>query len=112
MPRIFCLLVILSAFSSINSIRIGKIENNIIIGITNNSLINLTRDQCICEMIESNELIFAVNYFQLNQTCQLFSTNITSILIQFNLNSSFIFLNQSTISIKMNQSNSKINFLN
>jgi hypothetical protein len=103
------ILVILSLFSITNSIQIGKIENNIMIGITNNSLTNITLDQCICQMMTmSNALIKSLNYFQINQTCQLFNSNISSITIELNFNSSFIFLNQSEILITIFQINSKI----
>ncbi|CAF3802303.1 unnamed protein product, partial [Adineta steineri] len=54
-------------------------------------------------MITSNETIFALNYFSINQTCQLFYTNISSILIQFNFNATLIFINQSIVSTKYNQ---------
>ena len=103
----FWVLVILSLFSMVGSVRIGKIENNTMIGIMNNSLINITLDQCICQMIQSNELISAVNYFQTNKTCQLFSYNMSSILITFNVDSTFIFINQTSISITSIQSYSK-----
>ncbi|CAF4188986.1 unnamed protein product, partial [Adineta steineri] len=70
-----------------------------VIGVMNNSLFNVTEEQCICEMMELNGFVSAVNYFATNETCQLFSFDISSILIAFNLNSSFLFINQSTISI-------------
>ena len=50
------IIVILMLFSMVNSIRIGKIENNIMIGIKNNSLVNITLDQCICQMTNFNEV--------------------------------------------------------
>ena len=103
----FWMIVILSLFSVADSIRIGKIENNIMIGIINSSLLNVTRDQCICQMINSNELISAANYFQSNKTCQLFSYNITSVLITFNANATFLFINQTSISITSIQSGNK-----
>jgi hypothetical protein len=74
------------------------------IGVTNYSLFNVTEDQCLCQMMQSNGLGSAINYFQTNQTCQLFYYNISSIFIQYYFNSSFIFINQSWISI----TNSKI----
>jgi hypothetical protein len=95
----FGIIAILSLFSVTQSIQIGTIENNIIIGITYNTLFNLTRDQCICQMIKTNQQISALNYFQTNNTCQLFYPNTTSILIQFSLNSTLIFINQSSITI-------------
>ncbi|CAF4193070.1 unnamed protein product, partial [Adineta steineri] len=70
-----------------------------VIGVMNNSLFNITEEQCICEMMELNGFVSALNYFATNETCQLFSFDISSILIAFNLNSSFLFINQSIISI-------------
>ncbi|CAF4189384.1 unnamed protein product, partial [Adineta steineri] len=64
-----------------------------------NNLLNVTEDQCICEMIKVNGSISALNYFSTNQTCQLFRSNSSTIYIEFYLNSTFIFLNQSSISI-------------
>ncbi|CAF4266616.1 unnamed protein product [Adineta steineri] len=67
---------------------------------TSNSLIsNITQHECICQMITSNKLVSALNYFQINQTCQLYSSNLSLISIEFYLNSTFIFINQSSISI-------------
>jgi hypothetical protein len=100
----FWLVIILSLFSVGNSHNIGKIQDNIMIGVTNYSLFNVTEHQCICQMMQWNGLVSAINYFQTNQTCQLFNYNISSIFIQYNFNSSFIFINQSWISI----TNSKI----
>jgi len=104
----FWLVIILSLFSVGNSHKIGKIQDHIMIGVTNYSLFNLTEDQCLCQMMQSNGLGAAVNYFQTNQTCQLFNYNISAIFIQYNFNSSFIFINQSWISI----TNSKISLDN
>ncbi|CAF1077148.1 unnamed protein product [Rotaria sordida] len=101
----FWMIVILSLLSIIGSIRIGKIENNIMIGTINRSLFNITRNQCICQLIKSTDLISALNYFQTNNTCQLFYYNTSSIIIKFNSNSSFIFINRSSISITTIQSN-------
>ncbi|CAF3646622.1 unnamed protein product [Adineta steineri] len=80
-------------------ILISKIDNNILIGNISESLWDVTQNQCICQMINSNETISTLNYFSTNQTCQLFYTNFTSILIEFNLSSSLIFMNQSAIFI-------------
>jgi len=103
MSNMFWMMVyILSLFSIVNSIIIGKIENNIMVGTTSNLLMNITLDQCICQMMTmSNALITALNYFQINQTCQLFNSNISSITIELNFNSSFIFINQSEINSKI-----------
>jgi hypothetical protein len=95
----FWMVIILSLFSVGHSHNIGKIQDHIMIGVTNNSLFNLTENQCLCQMMQSNELASAVNYFQTNQTCQLFNYNISLIFIQYDFNSSFIFINQSWISI-------------
>ncbi|CAF1183323.1 unnamed protein product [Adineta steineri] len=73
----------------------------------NNSLFNITEEQCICEMVKLNGFVSAVNYFATNETCQLFSFDISSILIAFNLNSSFLFINQSTISITAISTNTR-----
>ncbi|UJR19334.1 hypothetical protein I4U23_022463 [Adineta vaga] len=64
-------------------------------------LLNKTRDACICEMINSNNSISALNYYLNNQTCQLFSLHITSIYIQYNLNASLLFINQSNLTIEL-----------
>jgi hypothetical protein len=109
----FWMIVVLSLFFAGDSVKIGKIQNAIVISIINNSLSNITGDQCICQMMKSNELLSAVNYFQINQTCQLYSSNITSVTIEFNLYSDFIFVNQSLITITTVQSNSEfIHILN
>ncbi len=100
-------MAILLLVSTGDSIRIGKIDNYIMIGIANNPLLNITQNECICQMVRLNGLISAMNYFQTNTTCQLYSSNITSVVIEFNLNSSFIFINQSFISITTIQPNSK-----
>ncbi|CAF0729126.1 unnamed protein product [Adineta steineri] len=95
----FWIFFVLLVFSTGNCILINKINNNILIGNISESLWNITQNQCICEMINSNGTISTSNYFSTNQTCQLFYTNFTSILIEFNLNSSLIFMNQSAIFI-------------
>ncbi|CAF1403131.1 unnamed protein product, partial [Adineta steineri] len=75
------------------------IKDNILIGVISKSLLDLTQDQCICEMLNSDESIYALNYFSTNQTCQLLYSNITSTIIEFSLNSSLIYMNQSSISL-------------
>ena len=95
----FWMIIILSLFSASNSVSIGKIEDYMMISVINNSILNITEDECICQMIKSNDSISALNYFPINQTCQLFYLNASSILIEFYLNSSFIFINQSSILI-------------
>ncbi|CAF1124276.1 unnamed protein product [Adineta steineri] len=65
-------------------------------------LSNSSRENCICEMIQSNTLISAINYFSQNQTCQLFSSNNNSMIIEYQVNSTLIFINQSIISIQTN----------
>ena len=99
-------------FSVINSIKIGKIDNSIIVDITNNIFSNLTRDQCLCQMLKTNQLISALNYFQTNNTCQLFYYNTSSITIEFYSNASIIFLNQSEITITTIQSTSSSSLIN
>ncbi|CAF0838789.1 unnamed protein product [Adineta steineri] len=99
----FWIFFVLLIVSTGDCILIGKIDNNILIGNIFKSLWNITQNQCICEMIDSNGIISTLNYFSTNQTCQLFYTNFTSILIEFSLNSSLIFMNQSAIFIAQNQ---------
>ncbi|CAF3868456.1 unnamed protein product [Adineta steineri] len=94
-------------FSTGGCILINKIDNNILIGNISESLWNITQNQCVCEMIQSNGIISTLNYFSTNETCQLFYTNFTSILIEFDLNSSLIFMNQSAIFVA--QTSSSIN---
>ncbi|UJR29737.1 hypothetical protein I4U23_017285 [Adineta vaga] len=102
----FWIIFIFSLFSTIDSIRIGKIEDRIMIGIiSNNFLFNISKIECICQMMKLNGTIIALNYFQINNTCQLFISNNNSFLIQYNSNSSFIFINQSSISITVSQTN-------
>jgi hypothetical protein len=98
---------ILSLFCVGDSILITTIQNNIMVGTMNNVLFNITQDQCICQMIQSNDLISALNYFPSNQTCQLFHSNITTVFIEYYSNSLFLFINQSSISIANIKENSK-----
>jgi hypothetical protein len=98
---------ILSLLSVGDSILITQIQDNIMVGIMNNTLFNITQDQCICQMIQSNDLISGLNYFPSNETCQLFHSNITSVFIEFYSNSVFLFINQSSISISNIKQNSK-----
>jgi hypothetical protein len=95
----FWIVFILSLFSVIHCVIIGQINDYIMIGNTNYVLSNQTKDQCICQMIQSNQFLVGLNYFQTNQTCQLFYFNQNSIFIQSYFNSSFIFINQSSLSI-------------
>jgi hypothetical protein len=106
----FWVIFVLSLFSVVDSISMGKIENHIIIGTINNSLYNINIDQCICEMAKSNELISALNYFQTNETCQLFFYNINLIFIEYYFDSTLMFINQSSISVKAIQSTRKFTF--
>ncbi|CAF0820680.1 unnamed protein product [Adineta steineri] len=73
------------------------------IGTTNYSLFNITQNQCICQLIQSNNSISSLNYFPTNQTCQLFYSSTSSITIQSYYNSFFIFMNQSSISLTNSQ---------
>ncbi|CAF1159758.1 unnamed protein product [Adineta steineri] len=95
----FWILVILSLFFVGESVRLGKIDDYFVIGNTSNTLIHITEEQCICQMVKLNGLIIGANYFQINDTCQLFIYNNNAILIEFNLDSSFLFINQSAITI-------------
>ncbi|CAF1172860.1 unnamed protein product [Adineta steineri] len=99
----FWIISILLVFSTGGGILISKIDNNILIGNISEALWNVTQNQCICEMIQSNGIISTLNYFSTNQTCQLFYTNDSSILIESNVNSSLIFTNQSATFIAQNQ---------
>jgi len=47
----FWAVLVLSLFSVGDSINIGKIQDNIMIGIANYSLLNVTEYQCICQMV-------------------------------------------------------------
>ncbi|CAF1391039.1 unnamed protein product [Adineta steineri] len=98
------IIIILSSFSIGDCISIGKIEDYIMIDIINSTLLNISREKCICELVKSSELVSALNYFEANQTCQLFYSNKNSILIQFYINSSLTFINQSSISVTTIQS--------
>ncbi|CAF1071552.1 unnamed protein product [Adineta ricciae] len=69
------------------------------IGTANKSLLNVTKNECICEMMKTNALLSGLNYFSTNGTCQLFYSNNNSAIIEFNSNSNFMFLNFSAISI-------------
>ncbi|CAF4090588.1 unnamed protein product [Adineta steineri] len=42
------------------------------------SLWNVTQNQCICEMINSNGTISTLNYFSINQTYRITSTILSS----------------------------------
>ena len=60
----FWIVIVLSLFSIVKCVNIGEIDNYIMVdGIMNNSLLNRTKDECICQMVKSNEFIFALNYF-------------------------------------------------
>ncbi|CAF0932824.1 unnamed protein product [Adineta steineri] len=100
----FWIFFVLLVFSTGGCILISKIDNNILMGNISESLWNITQNQCICEMIQSNGIISTLNYFSTNETCQLFYTNFTSILIEFDLNSTLIFMNQSAIFIALTSS--------
>ncbi|CAF1167386.1 unnamed protein product [Adineta steineri] len=88
---------LVTLFYTVDSILLGKITNGMMIGTIYKSLFNINQNQCICEMIQSNQSITALNYFSINQTCQLLISNITSSSIQFNLYTSLIFFNQTLI---------------
>ncbi|CAF1040312.1 unnamed protein product [Adineta ricciae] len=62
-------------------------------------LSNTTQNQCICEMAKLSGSILALNYFQINNTCQLFILNNNSLVVQYYSNSSVVFYNQSFVSI-------------
>lgn len=81
-----------------SSIEIGKINNHVMTNFVNQTLVNLTQNQCICQMIRSNQTILGLNYFSTNQICQILSSNINANFIIFNPNSVLIFRNQTFMS--------------
>ena len=99
----FWRIVFLSLLSYMDSTYVGIIKNNIMVDITNISLLNVTRAQCICRMIQSNQTLLALNYFPMNHTCQLFDGNISSVIMKLHSNASFIFMNQSITLIQANR---------
>ncbi|CAF1333775.1 unnamed protein product [Adineta ricciae] len=82
----FCIIAILSLFPIVQSVYIGKMENNTMVATINTTLVNVTLEQCTCALLLTlnQSLIVALNYFHMNQTCQLFSYNSTSIWITSN----------------------------
>ncbi|CAF0940587.1 unnamed protein product [Adineta steineri] len=83
-----------------SSIIVGTINNSIMIGTVNRLLLNVTKDECICEMMKINVfLLSGLNYFSTNGSCELFYSNNNSIIIEYNVNRDFMFINQSAISI-------------
>ncbi|CAF1383537.1 unnamed protein product [Adineta ricciae] len=54
-------------------------------------------------MINSNSSISALNYYQNNQICQLFSSRITSIYVQLTLHATLLYLNQSNLTVQIGQ---------
>jgi hypothetical protein len=98
------MLVIASLSSVVDCVTVGEIQNYVMVGAINRSLFNLTKDQCIRTMMRSLQLVFALNYFSENQTCQLFVYNNSSVLIESKLNTTFIFTDRSSISITTRQS--------
>ena len=95
----FGAVLMFSLFFTTDSIQIGKIENRILMGISTQLLSNTTQNQCICEMAKLSGSILAMNYFQINNTCQLFIPNNNSLVVQYYSNSSVLFYNQSFVSI-------------
>jgi hypothetical protein len=94
-----CLVMMLSLLSTMDAIRIGQVKARIMVGISDRTVLNISEDQCICQMAKLNGPIVALNYFQTNRTCQLFISENSSLVVQYYSNSSFLFINQSTISI-------------
>ena len=106
----FCIVFILSLFLIVQSVDIGKIENNTMIATSNKTLTNVTLEQCTCALLTLNQsFIVALNYFHRNYTCQLFSYNTTLIWITFNLDFTFKFVNRTSILIGSFQSDGKFN---
>ncbi|CAF1383564.1 unnamed protein product [Adineta ricciae] len=93
--------ILFSVISFANCILLGKIDNFVIIGAADETILNITRNQCICEMIQSNYSTSAFNYYSNNQTCQLFYSNITFIYVQYQLNTLILFVNQSNLAIQL-----------
>lgn len=109
MLSIFWIVVFLSTLllSNTHAISIGIIENNIMIAMTDSSLFNITRSQCICQMIEASPSLFALNYFQENHTCKFYYEYRSSVAMKFHFNASFVFINQSITLIQSSKSTAK-----
>lgn len=99
-------IIFLALLPNMDSTYVGTIKNNIMLGVANISLLNITRAQCICRMLLSNQTLLALNYFPMNHTCQLFNGNMSSVVMQLHSNASFVFVNQS---ITLIRSNGKLN---
>ncbi|CAF1621465.1 unnamed protein product [Adineta ricciae] len=86
-------------------------ENNTMVATINTTLVNVTLEQCTCALLLTlnQSLTVALNYFHMNQTCQLFSYNSTSIWITSNVRCTFKFINRTSILIQSFQSDSKFN---
>ena len=97
------ILVFFSIFSAVNCILIGKIENYLNIGNVSQILLNRTINECICQMLQSNNSILSLNYYLNNQSCHLSHSNINTITIDFYPNSSLIFTNQSAVAIVLSK---------
>jgi hypothetical protein len=92
-----CLMSLAFILSLADSILLNNVEHARLTGDSYQTLFNRTKDDCVCEMLKSNETLVAFNYVATNQTCQLFRSNQTAALIQLDIDSSLIFTNQSAI---------------
>ena len=91
------LVILLTIVLSVDCVVVGQIQDAQLTGDDNEAWFNQTREQCICEMVKSNGLILALNYFVTNQTCQFFFFNVTNIRIEFYMDCLVIYVNQSAI---------------
>ena len=76
---------------------LNKVNNFRIIADQYQVLLNKTENECICEVISSNQMISTLNYFLTNQTCQLFYSNLTTFNIEWNMNWSLVYTYESIL---------------
>ena len=93
------LLSILSA--STDCVLVGIIENAAVINTDVYRWMPGTRDQCVCEMLTSNESISGFNYFTANLSCQLFYNYPTTTEVRMNTDAFFVFRQLPSISEEM-----------
>ena len=100
-----CVIALVSLVTIAQSVRVGTIADRRVLGRVHHSTSNVSREQCICDMIEAN--LFAANYYHTYSTCEAFSYNGSSVSLQLNVNCSFIFVNQSSMMVTSIQSAGK-----
>ena len=101
------IVIILSLSAIADCVKLGKADNYIMIGNINRTLVNVTIDQCKCEMLQLNGPICALNYFLTNQSCQVLCSYTNAIQVQYQSYSTLLFFNRSLISVTANQVNGK-----